>query len=300
MNIIDLSQLPAPGIVESLNFESIFEANKQLLVSLYPELQRADINAVLQLESEPLVKLLQAFAYRELILRARVNEAAKAVMLSFAVGADLDQIGGNYGVSRLLITPEDSEAVPPVAATWESDEDFRRRIQMSLDGLSVAGPEAAYVYHALSASGLVKDVGVTSPSPGEVVVSILSRSGDGTASEELVSAVEAALSAQDVRPLTDHVTVQSVQVVPYAVAATLYVGDGPDPAVVVDNARAALDVYVKDVSLVGEKVPLSGIYAALHQPGVRRVLLESPVSDVEIADTQAGYCQSVSLAAGVA
>lgn len=298
--MIDLSLLPAPEIVETLDFESIFEANKQLLVSLYPESQRSDIGAVLQLESEPLAKLLQVFAYRELILRARVNEAARAVMLSFAAGADLDQIGANYSVSRLLITPGDSEAVPPVDAEWEEDEDFRKRIQMSLDGMSVAGPVSAYKYHALSASGLVKDVGVTSPSPGEVVVSVLSRAGDGAASAELISVVDSALNAKDVRPLTDHVVVQSAQVVPYTVSATLYMGDGPDAGVVLANARAALDAYIKDVCLVGEDITLSGIYAALHQQGVRRVSLESPVEDIEMADTQAGYCQAVSLAAGVA
>ena len=46
---------------------------------------------------------------------------------------------------------------------------------------SVAGPTGAYEFHALSADGDVKDAAATSPAPGEVVVTVLSRTGDGAA-----------------------------------------------------------------------------------------------------------------------
>jgi phage-related baseplate assembly protein len=39
--------------------------------------------------------LLQVVAYRELLLRQRINEASKAVMVAYAASADLDQIGAN-------------------------------------------------------------------------------------------------------------------------------------------------------------------------------------------------------------
>ncbi|NUV25651.1 hypothetical protein MS6204_04603 [Escherichia coli] len=44
----------------------------------------------LELESEPATKLLQENAYRELLLRQRINEAAQAVMVAYAMGGDLD------------------------------------------------------------------------------------------------------------------------------------------------------------------------------------------------------------------
>ncbi len=43
----------------------------------------------LELESEPATKLLQENAYRELLLRQRINEAAQAVMVAYAMGGDL-------------------------------------------------------------------------------------------------------------------------------------------------------------------------------------------------------------------
>ncbi|XHF77136.1 hypothetical protein R3J27_08275 [Xylella fastidiosa subsp. multiplex] len=41
-----------------------------------------------------------------------------------------------------------SKGIPP---TMESDAAFRRRIVLAPEGYSVAGPEGAYIYHAISA-----------------------------------------------------------------------------------------------------------------------------------------------------
>lgn len=102
---IDLTQLPAPSVVEVLDFETILATRKAHLVSLLPEAQRAAVTALLELESEPATKLLEENAYQETILRNRVNDAGKAVMLAFALDGDLDQLGANVNMARLVITP---------------------------------------------------------------------------------------------------------------------------------------------------------------------------------------------------
>lgn len=88
---IDLSQLPPPHAVEQLDYEQILAERKAYAISLWPEDQQAEISARLALESEPLTKLLEENAYREMLWRQRVNEAALANMLASAQGADLDQ-----------------------------------------------------------------------------------------------------------------------------------------------------------------------------------------------------------------
>src|SRR5450830_63525 len=90
---IDLSLLPAPAVVETLDFETIYAARVQAVLDLLSDEVREQAAAVLALESEPATKLLQENSYRELIIRNRVNDAAKAIMLAFATGADLEQIG---------------------------------------------------------------------------------------------------------------------------------------------------------------------------------------------------------------
>ena len=114
-------------------------------------------------EAEPVYAPLQVCAYRELQIRQRNNDSNRAVMLAYAVGADLDHLGALLGVARLELDPGDSlRSIPP---TFESDVEFRRRIQLAPEGFSVAGPEGAYMFHALSADPDVLDASATSPSP---------------------------------------------------------------------------------------------------------------------------------------
>lgn len=144
---IDLSQLP-PVVVEPLDFETLFNERKEAFIALYPEDEQDVIRRTLSLESEPITMLLEENCYRELLLRQRVNEAARAVMVAYSVGSDLDQLAANFNVERLTITPEDDSVVPPVPAVMESDADLRVRTPQAFEGLSVAGPTAAYEFSA--------------------------------------------------------------------------------------------------------------------------------------------------------
>lgn len=165
MAVIDLSQLPAPQIVDVPDFETLLAERKAAFVALYPEDEQDAVRRTLALESEPVTKLLQESTYREILLRQRINEAAQAVMVAYAIGGDLDQLAANYNVKRLTVTPADNDAVPPVAAVMESDEALRLRVPAAFEGLSVAGPTAAYEFHAKSADGRVADASATSPAP---------------------------------------------------------------------------------------------------------------------------------------
>jgi len=298
MPTIDLSQLPAPDVVEPLDYESLLAERKATLISLYPEDQQETIARTLALESEPIVKLLQENAYRELILRQHVNEAAQAVMLSYSAGNDLDQLGANYNVVRLVITPADESTLPPTLAVMESDSDFRMRIQQAFEGLSVAGPTGAYEFHGRSADGRVADVKAISPSPACVTVSVLSVEGDGTASDDLLQVVAAALSDEDVRPVGDRLTVQSAAIVNYTVEAVLYVYPGPEVAPILSAAEAKLKKYISAQHRLGRDIRLSAIYAALHAEGVQRVELSQPLTDIVLDDTQASYCTQYTITPG--
>lgn len=227
MATIDLSQLPAPIVVEVLDYEDILAERKATLISLYPEEQREAVARTLALESEPIVKLLQENAYREVILRQRVNDAAKAVMLAYSTGEDLDQLGANFNTPRLVIAPADESTIPPTPAIMEADEDYRLRLQDAFEGMSTAGSAGSYRFHARSADGRVADVTAISPSPANVTVTVLSRDGDGTASPELLQVVRDALNDEDVRPVADRVIVQAAKITRYGIDATLFLYPGP-------------------------------------------------------------------------
>ena len=151
--MIDLSTVAAPAVVEPLDFEAVLAQLKAKLLEHLPELA-----SVLELESEPLVKLMQLMAYREVLLRQRINEAARALLLAYAVGTDLEQLGANYGITRL---------------PGETDERLRARVQAAYNRLAAAGPAQAYRQHALAVSADIRDVDVFSEAPGRVTVSVL-------------------------------------------------------------------------------------------------------------------------------
>lgn len=286
--VVDLSQLPAPNVVDPLDFETIFN-------EMLADLQQRDPTFNALVESDPAYKILEVCAYREVLIRQRVNEAAQAVMLAFATGSDLDQIGANFNVQRLVITPPDDTTVPPTPAIMESDVDFRARIQLSFEGYTTAGSEGSYVFHALGADADVKDIQAVSPTPGDVTVYVLSRSGDGTAPQPLLDKVNATLTAEEIRPLTDHVTVTSAEIQTYAITAVLTLYPGPDSAVVLQAAIDAVTKYAEDQRRIAYDVTHSGLYAALHQPGVQNVTLTSPAASLVLGDGQASYCTAINV-----
>lgn len=284
MPTIDLSQLPSPQIIEQLDFETILVDVKAVMIAAFPADQQASVAAALSLESEPLNVIAQAMAYRELLLRRRINEGAAACMLSHAEGTDLDNLAANLDTERLTITPETDTS----DAVMESDEALRLRAQSAFEGMSVAGPSAAYEYFARSASGKVADARATSPAPAEVVIAILSTDGDGTASPELLAAVTAAVNDEEVRPLGDRVTVRSADIVDYSIDAELFLYPGPESEPIINAAMASLRGFLADNDKkIGRDVARSAISASLHVQGVQRVVLRSPSTDLQISDTQA-------------
>ncbi|HZS80432.1 MAG TPA: baseplate J/gp47 family protein [Herbaspirillum sp.] len=292
---IDLTQLPAPNIIESLDYEQILANRKAKLLTLVPEDRRNEIEATLQLESEPLTILLEENALQEMVLRNRINDAARAVMLAYAKGADLRGIGANFNIEQLIVTPADPDAVPPVAEVREDEESLKLRIQEAFDGLSVAGPGAAYEFFARSAHGQVADARAASPAPCEVVIAVLSTEGDGTADQALLDAITAALRHEDIRPIGDLVTVQSAEVIPYEIVAEIYVPPGPESSIISDAAIQRAQDETEKKRPLGRGVYRSKLDAVLHAEGVIKVNLIEPSTDIVLTSQQAAYCTNITV-----
>ncbi|NRL21310.1 baseplate assembly protein [Salmonella enterica subsp. enterica serovar Typhi] len=246
MAVIDLSQLPAPQIVDVPDFDTLLAERKAEFVALHPKDEQEAVSRTLELESEPVTKLLQENAYRELLLRQRINEAAQAVMAAYAIGSDLDQLAANYNVKRLTVT----------------------------------------------------DASATSPAPAEVVLTVLSREGDGTAEKDLLDVVEKALNSENVRPVADRLTVRSAEIIPYRVEATIFLYPGPEAEPVMAAAKASLQKYIASQTRLGRDIRRSAIFAALHVEGVQRVELASPLADMVLNKTQAASCTQWSVTNG--
>jgi len=291
-DVINLSELEVPDAIIVPDASNIFARWLARLRELDPEFDAL-------VESDPAYKQGEVNAYQLTLAFQRVNDAVRAVFLASARGADLDQIGANFNVKRYVITPADPDAVPPVDAELEDDDAYRERIQLSWAQLNTAGARNAYRFHARSADADVLDADAYGPEdhsrPGEVDVYVLSRTGDGTAPQTLLDKTAANLSADEVRPLTDFVSVKSAIIQRYIITAELEIPDGPDAQTVLDNAISVATSYAALSHRINTVIPLSAIYAALQQPGVVRVRLASPAADIEAEMGKAPWCQAINV-----
>jgi phage-related baseplate assembly protein len=103
----------------------------------------------------------------------------------------------------------------------ENDESYRQRARLYMESLSVAGPEGAYEYYALSADNSISSIKITSPSPGVVRIYALVDNGE-IPSQEILDKIYNAVSSKDRRPLTDKVEVTIPEVASYNIELTYY------------------------------------------------------------------------------
>ncbi len=176
---MNLSDLEVPEIIEELSLSEILEQMKNKLIEI-------DNSFSAYVESDPLIKLMEIAAYRELLLRQRINQAAKANLLAFATGSDLDNLAAFYGVTR---------------KENETDNELRERIRARIVGWSTAGSREAYKFHALNSDSRVKEANADSPEPGLVRISILSKENGGVVSDELLESVNNYMQRDDIRML---------------------------------------------------------------------------------------------------
>lgn len=300
--LIDLTTVPVPDFVETLDYEAIRK-------SAIADLVARDPSYTAIVESDPAIKIIEVFCYRELLLRQRVNDAALANTVTKAVGADLEVIAAFFGVTRLA---------------GELDESLRKRASMGVYAGAVAGPKQAYEFRALTSDVRVIDALAYSTEPGVVSLTVLAfvevDDADATTLEKQVGralfaqpsdttkvrilagastpplvAARAAVTGKDVRPLTDSVTVGPPVVKSFTVSAQLVIYPGPDATTVRASALASLASYLQSIRRVSYDATASGIVAALKVGGVQDVILNSPVASITAGYNELPVCIGVTV-----
>lgn len=253
-----VAALGTPSFVEVISFEGILSTIKADLIARWP-----DFN-VQNLESDPAVKLLEVVAYREMQYRQRVNDAARSLLVAYGVGSDLDHIGSFYDAVRLVN---------------ESDDRFRARIILAIQGRSPGGTVARYKYIALSSSVKVRSVAVWREDTDPTIrVSVLSTDDGGVPSNNLLNIVEAAMNDDTVRMVSDTIVVESAVQQTVNIAADIWLL--PDTPVAVFNAleQNLRDAWELEGGL-GFDLSRSWIISRLMRGGVQKVSVGTPGSD---------------------
>jgi phage-related baseplate assembly protein len=283
---------------------------KTRLIAAMPADIRDQVSATLELETEPLTIELQENAYTEMILRQRINEAAKSNLLAYAEKEDLDNKAADYDVARLLITQADPDAVPPVEAVWESDDRLRLRTRWRWKAprsQAAAAPTCSTpcphrpTSLTPSSTRAHRPLRGDSPAPGEIHVWVLDTRGDGVPDAALLNTVGTALSAETVRPLNDTVVMRAAQPDAFTISALIEFEEGGEAlSGGLDGARTRLNTLLAKAKKLGtgqkpSGLPTSALIAAIKVDGVHDVQLLSPLRTIAADTGQFPLCTGITV-----
>jgi len=332
--------LNLPDLLVEKSYDEILSECLEVVKKLLPDYVPS--------ESDDVMLVLRAFAYRELYLREFFNDLAGGFFLLTSTANDLDNLAETlYGLYRLpgskpyadmefsLTTTLDVDVLIPTGfeltdetstfrsklledvvikagelkalgvvelqsevsssdikteiqvsplpyvqvkqlndfingSNPESDDEFKARIRVSLADKSTAGSAMTYKSYALKADERCEDVNVLCPSAGVVDVVYYSKYAD----ELMQERIETALSAEDVRPLTDKVQVKKANEIHFDLKAHLKIKNGLDSSLVYREAINSATARFSSLK-IKESVTVAQMIDALMVDGVLDVVLES-------------------------
>lgn len=163
-----------------------------------------------------------------------------------------------------------------------SDEAYYNLMRESQDARSTAGLMGGYVYYAKSVSTEIIDAIANSPSPGVVAIYALMRSGE-IAGDEIKSRILSVCSADDLRPLTDFVSVRDPEIVRYDIDLTYYIPNtARERSALIEAAvwAAVRDYTAWQFGRMGRDINPDELRQRVKETGVKRVELRSPAFTV--------------------
>ena len=278
MTTIDFATFPPPEAIETLDFEAILA---DVIADAQARFDAAGIAYdVGGLETDPVKIVAEAAAYRELLLRARINDAVRANLLAFARGADLDHNAAFYDAVRI---------------PGEGDDRFRLRAVLAVQGRSTGGTEPRYRAVALGASLRVADAAVyrvgTTP---QIEIAVVAADNNGVADAGLLTLVADAVQARAVRMVNDTIRVIAAVTETIDVAARVWLL--PDSSgSMIEALPAALRADWAAEGSLGFDLTREWLLARLMKTGVQRVEILSPAANVVVLPGRAVALGAVDL-----
>ena len=249
-----LQSLPPPEAVEELTFETIRD---EILVSMSVQLP-----AWTQHPDDPLYKAIENFAYREYLIRQRVNANIRQTLLAFASGANLDHLAALVSLSR---------------AEGEEDDDLRERFATSLVGLSV-GTAAAIRANCFAAGVQVDDVQITVATNGQDITVYPASGGAALSTDDQITLLDYIADPARVH-IGDTLTIGTITTHTYTIDASVTYDSRTTDRVALEAAiRQAVYAFISEHQKVGSSVNLSILTDALVVDGVIDVSVSAPTS----------------------
>jgi len=290
ISVDDMQELAESFAVEMLDYESILDECKSSLQEFVYQKGMANTDVASLPISDPMIKIMEVLAYRELHLRQRLNESVKSCSLQSAKLKDLESIYRIFSGGEILKPGKDV-----VGALFQDHRDYH-----------TAGSEAAYKHHVLKAlrngtdTGTpIVDIHVVSQEEACVSITVLFDAQiSGAQRQEYLDAITRHLYDEDIRPIGQKVDIDDAYIKPYQIVAELGLDETPGTAQIVEKSRQDVKQYVDGRYRLGKDIYRSGLLSALHQPGVRYIILHSLTNytgggDLKVMEHEAALCERI-------
>lgn len=164
-------------------------------------------------------------------------------------------------------------------ADLETDDSLAERIFLAPSGYSVAGPDDAYKYHAKTYNQTIGDVNVTSPNPVEVEIRFVLKDGS-LPTKTMIDGLTQYLQDNNIRPLTDKVTVLAPEAVTFDMQLTYYINrsDQSKAGMIQAEVGQAITDYINwQTMTIGRDINPSELMKRIIVAGAKRAEITSPV-----------------------
>lgn len=215
--------------------------------------------------------------------------------------------GNNYlaGQITTIVTPmtflesATNTTTTTGGADAETDAEFAERIRLAPNKFSVAGPRKAYIYHTKSVSPAIIDVAVPDSDPGEVRIFPLLEGGE-LPSETILEQVYDHLSADDIRPMTDHVTVLAPTAHEYVINIDYWVleSDKGKAETIRTNVEKAVEEYrLWQQTKIGRDITPMKLIQGVAAAGAARIdsATMTPNEFVSLGEDEVAQCTAVTI-----
>ena len=182
----------------------------------------------------------------------------------------------------------------------EDDTSLAERTYLAPSGYSTAGPQDAYTYWAKTYNteiGSVRPVSIQAA--GKATIYILMRDGK-LPGDEVIEGLQEFLRNEEIRPMTDLVTVSAPTVKTYNLELTYYIGRSNKAQATAIQSRVteAIAAYNRwQTTEIGRDINPSELIRRIREAGAKRPIITSPVYTA-VGDTEVAQVGTVNVSYG--
>lgn len=164
----------------------------------------------------------------------------------------------------------------------ETDDALRERIFLAPESYTTAGSLAAYKYFVQEYDPFIEDVSITSPSENNVKIVVILYGGE-IPNQEYINGLTEYIARDDIKMLTDKITVQAPDIVNSSVDITYYINrsDNVMATEIQAAVNEAVEKYIRwQKTKIGRDINPDELKHLIRAAGAKRVEIKSPVFQI--------------------